>query len=91
MSSSIPPVPRMAPGTSKLERSGPVFPDGPVASAGSSRNAAASTIAQTGRFTNRTHRQPGPAEITPPRKTPATEAMPAIAPQAPSAFTRSVP
>lgn len=50
-----------------------------------------STSAQTGGFTNRTHRQPGPADSTPPRKTPAMAEIPPMAPQAPSAFTRSVP
>ena len=45
----------------------------------------------TGRFTNSTQRQPGPAASTPPRKTPAAEETPAMAPQAPSARTRSVP
>jgi hypothetical protein len=86
MSSSIPPVPSSAPGTSKPaspERRG----DSPLAS----RYAAVITTAQIGTLMYSTHRQPGPAEMTPPRNTPKTPEKPPIAPHAPSALTRSVP
>src|SRR6266480_4684908 len=43
------------------------------------------------RLTKKTHRQPGPCESTPPRKTPAAAAIPLMAPQTPSAVLRSLP
>jgi hypothetical protein len=49
------------------------------------------TTAQIGTLMYSTHRQPGPAEMTPPRNTPRTPEKPPIAPHAPSALTRSVP
>src|SRR5438477_10790994 len=49
------------------------------------------TTAQIGGLMYSTHRQPGPAEMTPPRTTPRTPEKPPIAPHAPSALTRSVP
>jgi hypothetical protein len=91
MSSSIPPVPRKAPGRSKVDRLNSFLPNDGWLPSTASRDAPTMTTAQTGRFTNSTHRQPSEAVITPPSATPATEEMPAIAPQAPSAFTRSVP
>src|SRR6266702_5512530 len=48
-------------------------------------SAPAATATQTGGFTKKIHRQPGPCEITPPRKTPAAAAIPLTAPQTPSA------
>ncbi len=90
-SSSIPPVPRKAPGRSKWDRPSPFLPNGGGLLSTASRDAPARTAAQTGRFTNSTHRQLSEAVITPPSATPAMEEMPAMAPQAPSAFTRSVP
>ena len=44
-----------------------------------------------GRLTHKTQRQPGPSDSTPPRNTPRADAIPAIAPQTPSAFSRSPP
>src|SRR5690349_25015353 len=49
------------------------------------------TTAQIGTLMYSTHRQPGPAEMAPPRNTPRTPEKPAIAPHAPSALIRSVP
>src|ERR1700761_9150175 len=49
------------------------------------------TTAQIGTLMYSTHRQPGPAVMTPPRNTPRTPEKPPIAPHAPSALTRSVP
>ena len=44
-----------------------------------------------GGFTKKTQRHPGPAESTPPKKTPAAAAIPLMAPQTPSAVFRSLP
>ena len=79
-------MPSSAPGVSKL-----ASPDRRGASPLTSRYAAMTTTAQIGTLMYSTHRQPGPAAMTPPRNTPMAPEKPPIAPQAPSAFTRSVP
>src|ERR671927_499624 len=81
----MPAIARTAPCASKFARR--ALPR----SAGISRRVARSASRQTGRLTKKTQRQPGPSEITPPRKTPAADPIPAVAPQAPSALVRSLP
>src|ERR671924_190218 len=81
----MPAVARRAPRASKFARRAL------RRSAGISRSVARSASRQTGRLTKKIQRQPGPSEITPPRKTPAADPTPAVAPQAPSAVLRAVP
>ena len=85
-SNSMPPVTSTAPCESKAV---PLIL--PLPSFASRAIAPAATMTQTGGLTKKTHRQPGPCEINPPRKTPAAAATPLMAPQAPSAVLRSLP
>ena len=78
-SSSMPPVTSAAP-CGVERRSLALAP----AVFGISASAPAVTATQIGGFTKKTHRQPGPWEITPPRNTPAAAAIPLTAPQAPA-------